>query len=165
MTSAAARAEVHTGDSDELTLGRVLAAPREHVFAAFTDPRHIAAWWGGGRFRTTVEKMDPRPGGRVVLHLHAADGKVHVARGVYEEVLVPERIVLLGEGNDEHPCGAGLPPGGRVTISLREVDGGTEVTVHTRFASAAARTAASTAGFDSGWQASLEALVRHIPAA
>jgi uncharacterized protein YndB with AHSA1/START domain len=47
--------------------------PRELVFAAWTDPKHVPRWWGPNGFTNTVLEMDVRPGGVWRLVMHGAD--------------------------------------------------------------------------------------------
>ena len=47
---------------DEVTLERTIDAPRALVFSAWTDPAHVAKWWGPGGFTSRVIAWDPRPG-------------------------------------------------------------------------------------------------------
>ena len=47
----------------ELVLTRTFDAPRELVFKVWTDPKHVALWWGPHGFTTIVQEMDVRPGG------------------------------------------------------------------------------------------------------
>ncbi len=49
---------------------REFEAPRDLVFSAWTDPRHLAQWWGPNGFTTTTHSFDLRPGGvwRFVMH-------------------------------------------------------------------------------------------------
>lgn len=75
---------------------RVFNAPRDRVWAAFTNPTLISQWWGGS---TTVEEMELRAGGkwRFVAHYPGHEQTHH---GVYQEVTPPERIVttFVSEG-------------------------------------------------------------------
>ncbi|MFZ0544903.1 MAG: SRPBCC domain-containing protein, partial [Candidatus Promineifilaceae bacterium] len=54
----------------ELVITRVFAAPRSLIFKVWTDPDHVAHWWGPRGFTLTTEVMDVRPGGvwRYVMH-------------------------------------------------------------------------------------------------
>ncbi|HYW06217.1 MAG TPA: SRPBCC family protein [Longimicrobium sp.] len=124
----------------EIEQSRVFAAPRELVFTAFTDPHHIAQWWGPNGFTNTVHSMDVRPGGSFRFVMHGPDGKDWPNLIVYTEVVRPERLVYShgsGEEND--------PNGFHVTVTFDEEDGGTKVTMTSLFASAEAR--AAVAGF------------------
>jgi uncharacterized protein YndB with AHSA1/START domain len=58
----------------EIITSRVYDAPRELVFKAWTDPKHIARWWGPNGFTTTIHEMDVRPGGAWRFIMHGPDG-------------------------------------------------------------------------------------------
>lgn len=76
----------------ELTVTRVFDAPPELVFKAWTDPKLIAQWWGPREYTTTVEKMEVRPGGSWRF-VHSNGQGTHPFRGVYHDVVAPERVV------------------------------------------------------------------------
>jgi uncharacterized protein YndB with AHSA1/START domain len=79
------KTEVTTPNELEIRIERVFDAPREHVYAVWTDPALIPEWWGDG---TVVEEMDVRPGGR--WRFSTKRGAVE---GEYREVVAPERLV------------------------------------------------------------------------
>ncbi len=79
------KTQVTTPNDLEIRLERVFDAPRERVFAVWTDPELIPQWWGDG---TVVEEMDVRPGGS--YRFRTTGG---VLAGEFHEVVVPERIV------------------------------------------------------------------------
>ena len=58
----------------EIVTTRVFDAPRELVFEAWTDPKHVAQWWGPNGFTTTIHEMDVRPGGVWRFIMHGPDG-------------------------------------------------------------------------------------------
>jgi uncharacterized protein YndB with AHSA1/START domain len=84
--------------------------------------------------------------------MRAPDGKVYPCIGTFREIVEPERIVYDGEAADGHPCGAGIPPRAVVTVSFAEQAGKTQLTLHTRFASAERQQAATAARFVVSWQ-------------
>jgi uncharacterized protein YndB with AHSA1/START domain len=55
--------ETLPGSDRELVATRVFAAPRELIWKVWTEPQHIARWWGPSGFTSTIEAMDVRPGG------------------------------------------------------------------------------------------------------
>ena len=61
----------------EIVLSRVIAAPRERVFQAWTDPAHIAQWFGPDGFKTESLECDIRPGGRWRFLYTAPDGTLY----------------------------------------------------------------------------------------
>ena len=124
----------------------------------FTDPKYLAQFWGPTGFTSTVREMDPRPGGVFRIDMRGPDGCIYPCKGIYREVVEPERIVYFGEPDGGHGCGGWLPPRALVTISFAAHDGKTMLTINTRFEAAADRDAAVKMGFNSGWASSLDRL-------
>jgi uncharacterized protein YndB with AHSA1/START domain len=77
----------------EYEMTRVFDAPRDLVFAAYTDPQQIPRWWGPRGVTTIVDTMDMRPGGTWRFIQRGADRAEYGFRGVYREVVPPERLV------------------------------------------------------------------------
>lgn len=107
----------------ELATSRVLAAPRERVFQAISDPARLARWWGPNGFTSTFHEFDLRPGGRWRLDMHAPDGARYPNESVFVEVAPPERLVI------RHLSG----PHFELTITLTESGGATTVGWRQRF--------------------------------
>jgi len=78
----------------ECRTSRLIAAPRERVFRAFSDPSHLARWWGPAGFSNTFEVFDLRPGGVWRFVMHGPDGADYPNESVFIEVVEPERVVL-----------------------------------------------------------------------
>ncbi len=126
----AGSAEARTAASDlEITVTRELAAPRELVWTAWTDPAHLARWWGPRGFTNTIHELDVRPGGAFRLTMHGPDGTDYPNEHRFVELVRPERIVI------EHVTG----PRFRLTATFEARGAGTVVTVRSTFASAAER--------------------------
>jgi uncharacterized protein YndB with AHSA1/START domain len=85
----------------EIVISRAFAAPRELVWEAWTDPKHVAQWWGPKGFTTTIEEMDVRPGGAWRHVMHGPDGTDYPNHSVFTEVVKPERIVFSHGGGKE----------------------------------------------------------------
>ncbi len=81
-------------------LTRVLDAPRDVVFKAWTDPKCVAEWWGSNGFTNPVCELDLRPGGTIRIHMRGPHGTVYPMTGVYQEVVPPERLVLTSAALD-----------------------------------------------------------------
>jgi uncharacterized protein YndB with AHSA1/START domain len=94
---AAKAATLTTPSEREIRVERVFDAPRERVFAVFTDPELIPQWWGPRSLTVTVDKMDVRPGGDWRFVARNPDGSEEAFRGSYREVTPPERIVQTFE--------------------------------------------------------------------
>lgn len=77
----------------ELRVSRLLNAPVELVWEAWTQAAHIANWWGPDGFTCTITKMDMRPGGDWHLVLHGPDGTDYRNESVFGEIIPLEKIV------------------------------------------------------------------------
>jgi uncharacterized protein YndB with AHSA1/START domain len=80
---------------------RVLDAPRTLVFSVWTDPKHLAQWWGPDGFTTTTHAYDFRPGGVWRFVMHRPDGRDYQNRITFDEIVPPERIVYRHYGGDD----------------------------------------------------------------
>ena len=78
----------------EFVTSRVIDAPRERVFRAFSDPVHLANWWGPRGFSSTFQEFNLSPGGAWRFVMHGPDGKNYPNESVFVEVVAPERIVF-----------------------------------------------------------------------
>lgn len=118
----------------EIKVSRVIDAPREMVFDAFTDPKQIVKWWGPRGFDTKDDKIDIRPGGEWTFLMVGPDGTEYPNRIGFEEIVRPERIVYM-HGNEN----ADDPTAFRTTVAFAEQDGKTKLTMTALFPSKAAR--------------------------
>ena len=138
----------------ELVLARFFDAPRELVFRVWTDPKHVARWWGPHGFATTVHEMDVRPGGAWRYSMRAPDGNSYPFNGEYVEVVAPERLVFVGTIHEGHEQ--------KVWTEIRfaDEDGKTKVTVRQvySFESDATR------GAPIGWSQQLDRLAKYLVA-
>ncbi len=143
----------------DLVLTRTFAAPRELVFAAFTDARRLAEWWGPEGFTTPGAAVDVRPGGAMRLDMHAPDGTIYKGGGTYHVIEPPERLVFATTilGDD----GKALAEFEN-TIVLRERDGKTELTLSVRKVFADPIVAVHTDQMAEGWASSLDCLTEYI---
>jgi uncharacterized protein YndB with AHSA1/START domain len=93
-----AQAAVVTTPADrEIRVERVFDAPRDRVFAVYTDPELIPEWWGPRGTTTVVDRMDVKAGGDWRFVIRTADGSEEGFRGTYREITPPERIVQTFE--------------------------------------------------------------------
>jgi uncharacterized protein YndB with AHSA1/START domain len=108
---------------------RVFDAPRELVFDAWTDAKHISNWWGPRGFTTTTYEMDVRAGGTWRFVMHGPDGTDYDNEIVYLEVVRPQRIVYTH----------GPAPIFDVTVTFEEEGRKTKMTMRSIFVSAEMR--------------------------
>src|SRR3954469_2319446 len=86
----------------EIVISRVISAPRELVFEAFTEVRHLSRWWGPVGFTTTTRAFEFRVGGEWDFGMHGPEGTDYQEWISWTEIGRPERIrVLHGESRDD----------------------------------------------------------------
>ena len=158
----------------EFVITRVFDAPRWLVFKAWTDPKHMAQWWGPHGFTNPVCEMDVRPGGAYRIVMRSPEGVEYPVKGVYREVVEPERLVMTMNCS-EHPAewhdlvnpkrqkGESNPAGDMLsTVTFEDLDGKTKLTIRTRFDSVAIRDSMLKMGMTEGWTQSLERLAEDL---
>ncbi|HUK60689.1 MAG TPA: SRPBCC domain-containing protein [Stellaceae bacterium] len=146
-------------DSTTLTVTRMLDAPREAVFAAWTDPKQFAQWMGPGSIRAEIDALDARVGGtyRIVMRGTPNPAGMSIVSGVYREIVPPSRLVLTWAWEEDmltHKAGHES----LVTLTLRPVGGKTELTLtHERLESKGSRDSHA-----QGWEGCFEKLVKYL---
>jgi uncharacterized protein YndB with AHSA1/START domain len=103
MASTGSGGEAAPATADrEIVISRVIGAPRELVFEAFTRVRHLSRWWGPEGFTTTTRSFEFRVGGVWDFVMHGPDGTDYQEWITWREIVPPERIALLhGESRDD----------------------------------------------------------------
>ena len=114
---------------------RVFSAPRDLVFAVWTDPKHLAQWWGPNGFTTTTSAFDMRAGGVWRFVMHGPDGRDYQNRITFDEIAKPERIRYHhGGGDDVEPVQF------HTTVTFEDIGGRrTRLTMRGEFPSAGER--------------------------
>ena len=160
-----ATAALEPTDEKTIVISRTLDAPRELVFQAFTDPKHLSQFWGPKFTTAPVCEVDLRVGGAFRVEMRGPDGAVYPCTGVYREIVPPERLVYVATTADDNPCGGGLPPRSLVTITFAAMRDKTHITIVAQLQSRADVEAAIAGGYSMGWSDSLdrltELLARH----
>lgn len=110
----------------QLAVSRVIDAPRERVFEAFTEVRHLSRWWGPHGFTTTTRSFEFRVGGVWDFVMHGPDGTDYQEWISWTEIVPPERIVLLhgerrGDPNAFESILTFAPDGAATRIEMRTV--------------------------------------------
>jgi uncharacterized protein YndB with AHSA1/START domain len=119
----------------EIVITRLLDAPRELVWDAWTDPQKVVQWWGPRGFTTTHEVMDLRAGGVWKRTMHGPDGKDYPNKSVFIEVVKPERLVYSHGGGTKGEVGATFI----ATITFEAVGSKTRLTMRSVFPTPAVR--------------------------
>lgn len=144
----------------ELSLTRLIDAPRAALFRAWTDPEILKQWFCPKPWTVSRAELDARPGGASVIVMNGPNGEVFPNRGVYLEVVEDERIVFTDAFADawepsEKPFMVGI-------VTFEDEGGKTRYTARVRHWTVADREAHEKMGFHDGWAKAtdqLEALV------
>ncbi|MBS1915251.1 MAG: SRPBCC domain-containing protein [Bacteroidetes bacterium] len=136
----------------ELTLTRILKAPRDVVFNAWIDVKQLAKWWGPGGFTNPVCEIDVKPGGKIYIEMKAPDGTVYPMNGEFIEVIKSEKIVFVSGALDKN--------GQTIfevmnTVTFEEDGKNTKLTLHAVVDHVSADAKPYIGGMDEGWSQSL----------
>lgn len=152
----------------ELKITRLIDAPREAVFQAWTDPRLLKQWWGPKNFTSPFAAIDPRVGGKYLFDMRGPDGRDYWSTGVYHEVVRPEKIVASDSFADQfgnvvpattYGLSADYPLYLMLTVTFEAIGNGTLLTIRH-----SGTPAADNDNERQGWNQSLdklEALLHH----
>ncbi len=135
-----------------LTMTRRIAAPREAVFRAWSDPAELAKWWGPEGINAVIDTMEVRPGGAWRTRMINAEGREYICSGVYREIAAPERLSFTWAWETDGERGHETV----VTLEFHDRDGDTEMVFHQSLF----ETAESRRMHNEGWTSSLDRLDR-----
>ena len=151
----------------EIIITRVLNAPRELVFKAWTESGHLMRWWAPKGCTTPFCKIDLRPGGKFHYCMRMPEGRDIWGIGVYREIVAPSLLVYTdsfadAQGNPVPPAHYGMsashPAETLVTVTFEEHEGKTKLTLrHTIPVSVEERE-----GTEHGWIEMLDRLAEDL---
>lgn len=125
MTATGRDAQAPSATTDrEIVITRLINAPRELVFEAFTDVRHLSQWWGPEGFSTTTRNFEFRTGGEWDFVMHGPDGTDYQEWISWTDIVPPERIAMLhgespGDPNAFESVLTFTPEGDATRIEMR----------------------------------------------
>jgi len=138
----------------DMTIVRVLDAPRRLVWAAWTEAHQLAQWFGPEDFTIPVCEVDARPGGRLRVTMQSPDGTLYPMDAMFDEVIEPDRLVWTT--HVEH--GADVSFDIRQVTTFAERGGKTEVTTQAFILRSTPGSADALGGMEQGWSESLAKL-------
>jgi uncharacterized protein YndB with AHSA1/START domain len=159
---AANRTEVNSGGLPmfhEIEIVRIFDAPREAVFEAWVNPKHLAKWFGPKYFTNPVCEVDLRVGGAWRIVMRGPDGTDYPCGGKYLEIVRPERLVFTNIATDAE----GKPIlDGLTTVIFEEAVTKTKLTLRTKATAVVDYAAAYLQGMEAGWSQSLDVLAEEL---
>ena len=144
----------------ELTVTRVIDAPRERVWEAWTDEKQVAQWWGLTVFTNPRCEWDARQDGKVRVDMRAPDGTIYPMDGVFTEMDPSERLVIVTHALNSKD---GKPQMELVSTITFEAQGNkTKLTMHGVFTMIMPEMMAAAEGGQEGWSQSFDKLAELV---
>lgn len=121
--------------SQDFVISRVLDAPREQVWKAWTEREQLMRWFGPKGFTLPYATLDFHPGGTFHYAMRASDGHEMWGKWTFREIVAPEKLVLISSFSDaqggltRHPMSPSWPLETLSTTTFKEQDGKTLLTI------------------------------------
>lgn len=152
----------------EIVITRIIDAPKDLVFKAWTEPEMIKKWWGPKGFTAPEIQVDLREGGKYLYAMQDENGKLYWSGGEFREVDAPNRLVVTDHFSDEkgntlsptdYGLGEDFPKESVVTVEFDDDDGKTRLSIIYELPeSKETREAIEKSGMSEGWNSSLDKL-------
>jgi len=138
-----------------LEIKRIIKAPRDRVYAAWTDPAQLRQWFGPEKVQTRELNAEPRVGGKFRWDLTNPEGEDLTCLGEYRELQPGRKIVFTWQWQDDEDWEDHISV---VTVELADCEGGTELRLtHERLPNEASRD-----GHSGGWNSALDKLEKFV---
>jgi uncharacterized protein YndB with AHSA1/START domain len=143
----------------DITITRLIDAPPERVFDAWTNPTSLEQWWGPLGFTNTTESIDIRPGGVWKFVMRGPDGVEYPNYIVFDEIVEPQRITYSHGDTEDRPDDF------HTTVTFEAAGKQTRLTIRSVFQSAAMREEAFKFGVLQGGHQTIDKLTEFVAAA
>lgn len=142
-------------EEQQMTISRIINAPRKLVWKAWTDPKQVKKWWGPKGFTNPVCEWTAKAGNKILVHMQGPDGIVYPMDGEFVEIKEPEKLVFISAALDKD--------GKRLfevvnTISFITKGDKTELILHVKVSKIKPGAHQYLAGMSAGWSQSLDKL-------
>jgi uncharacterized protein YndB with AHSA1/START domain len=144
-----------------VVITRVFDAPRDLVWRAWTEPKHVAQWFGPKIFTVPSCELDVRVGGAFRLTMRGPNGDDYPMQGVFREVVKPERLSYsnIAVDNDGNHLLEGV-----TTVTFEAVGGKTRIVIDAHAIGVSPLAPQMLAGMEAGWSQSLDKLAASLAA-
>jgi uncharacterized protein YndB with AHSA1/START domain len=136
-------------EDNDLVLTRLIDAPREKLYRAWTEPELLKQWFAPAPYTTPMAELDVRPGGANLIVMRGPEGPDMPNHGVYLEVVPNERLVFTDAYVKAWEPSA--KPFMTVILTFEDEDGKTRYTARVRHWTAEDRQTHENMGFHQGW--------------
>ena len=143
----------------EFTITREYDAPRDLVFKAWTDPKHLVKWWGPKGFTNPVCDWDAQPGRPLYVVMRGPNGVDYPMGGEFREIVAPEKLVFTSGAMDEDKK---LLFEFLHTVTLVDLGARTKLTIKSVVTATTPGAGKYIGGFEAGMTQSLERQGSHI---
>ncbi len=154
MTAPSSRTSEST--QQDVVITRTFDAPRDLVFDAWTEPKHVQQWWSPHGFTNPRVEIDLRPGGIMLIDMMGPDGQIYPDKAVFHEIERPERLVFSSTAFDDDEGNPQLEV--LTTVTFEDRDGKTALTLRAQVLKATPAVMEALAGMEQGWSESLDKL-------
>lgn len=158
--------------NDPFTLSRIVDAPRQLVWDAWTQETHLRNWFGPKEGKLVHCKVDLRVGGTFHYGMELPGGKIMWGKWTFREIAAPEKLAVVVSFSDEaggitrHPFSPGWPPETLSTTRFTEEDGKTRIDLVWEAVNATPEEmqvfADSHAGMNQGWNGMFEQFTAYL---
>ena len=152
-----AQAESVTTQTRELSLTRIINAPPEKVYRAWTEPELLKQWFAPRPWTTPHAELNVRPGGGNLIVMKGPGGQEFPNKGIYLEVVTNERLVFTDAYTESWE--PSLKPFMTVILTFEKHEGKTRYTARVRHWTVADRETHEKMGFHAGWGQCADQLV------
>jgi uncharacterized protein YndB with AHSA1/START domain len=140
----------------ELTLTRIINAPREKVYDAWTKPELFAVWWSPRDFTNDVRELNAVPGGQIDMDMIYKNGARNPMGGEFKELNRPEKLVFITTAFEDENGVPGIE--NLNTVTFEEDGGKTKLTLHVKVLRTSPAVEKALSGMSIGWNQSLDKL-------
>ena len=159
LTGYLAKVKDKGADERELAINRILNAPRERVWKAWTVSKQVAHWWGPNGFTNPLCELDVREGGIIRIDMRGPDSTIYPMAGIFNEIVEPERLIFTSAALDKNKKPLFEV---RNIVTFIKHNGKTEITLRARVTKMTPEAAPYLKGMNEGWTQSLDRLAKYV---